>query len=199
MTPRVIIYARVSTAQQSHDSQLGSLREYCRRRGWPEPEVITDTISGSKFSRTGLDRLMGLVRAGKVNVVLSYKLDRLGRSLAHLVQIIHELQTHGVALVIPDQGIDTSSSNPASALQLNILGAIAQFEREITRERVLEGIKAAKARGVRMGRENITRKHLPAIRLLRDQGMAAKDIAAELGLGWSTVRKILARMSLDEA
>ncbi len=118
---KTIIYTRVSTDHQSHESQRESLLQYCQQRGWGSVEEITDTISGSKFTRTGLDRLMAGVRSGKIKVIVCFKLDRLGRSLAHLAQMISELKAHQVALVVPSQGIDTSNSNPAAQLQLNIL------------------------------------------------------------------------------
>jgi DNA invertase Pin-like site-specific DNA recombinase len=79
MKQTVVIYTRVSTDKQTTDSQLASLREYCARHNWRDVQVITDTISGSKISRKGLDALMKAVRAGKVDVVLCYNLDRLGR------------------------------------------------------------------------------------------------------------------------
>ena len=93
---KVIIYARVSTDKQTHDSQLCELRDYCKRRGWQDVREIVDTISGSKLSRAGLDDLMTMVRTGKVDIVVCYKLDRLGRSLAHLAQIIGELTANKV-------------------------------------------------------------------------------------------------------
>jgi DNA invertase Pin-like site-specific DNA recombinase len=85
MKQTVVIYTRVSTDKQTTDSQLASLREYCARHDWQDVQVIADTVSGSKISRKGLDQLMKAVRAGKVDVVLCYNLDRLGRSLSHLV------------------------------------------------------------------------------------------------------------------
>ena len=152
MKQTVVIYTRVSTDKQTTDSQLASLREYCARHDWQDVQVITDTISGSKISRKGLDQLMKAVRAGKVDVVLCYNLDRLGRSLSHLVQLLGEFAAHKVALIVPGQGINTSSSNPASALLLNMLGAIAQFEHSIIVERVNAGLAAARARGIKLGR-----------------------------------------------
>jgi predicted site-specific integrase-resolvase len=130
---KVRIYARVSTDKQTHDSQLQELRRYCEQRGWPNVQEVIDTASGAKSSRRGLDRLMAGVRRGKVDVVLCFKLDRLGRSLAHLAQLISEFQTHGVALVCPGQGIDTTQQNPAAQLQLGILCAVAEFEGESQR------------------------------------------------------------------
>ena len=101
---QTVIYCRVSTDAQNHGAQLAELRSYCADRKWTNVEEIVDTISGSTSSRKGLDRLMSLVRRGKVASVVCYKLDRLGRSLAHLVQVVTELNNHGVALVVPGAG-----------------------------------------------------------------------------------------------
>src|SRR5215469_7271502 len=95
---RVIIYGRISTAEQRHDSQIAEVQDYCARR-WGDNitmTVITDTASGARTSREGLDRLMHLVRRNKVDLVACFKLDRLGRSLPHLAQIISELDQHNV-------------------------------------------------------------------------------------------------------
>ena len=146
------IYLRVSTDKQTTDSQAVELREYVRRRGWDNVTEYSDVTSGAKFSRTGLDALMREVRRGRVDRLVAYKLDRIGRSLGHLVGLVSELQTHKCALVTVSEGIDTSETNPAAQLQLNILGAVCQFEREIIRERVQSGLKAAVARGQRLGR-----------------------------------------------
>jgi DNA invertase Pin-like site-specific DNA recombinase len=134
------------------------------RRGWHDVREFSDVSSGAKFSRTGLDGLMREVRKGRVDAVVAYKLDRLGRPLPHLAQLVGEMTTHRVALIVPAQGIDTSASNPASQLQLNILMAVAEFEREIIRERVNSGLRAARARGVRLGRPATLETHLPGVR-----------------------------------
>ncbi len=124
---------RVSTDDQRFDSQEQQLRDYCARRGWTDVQLFTDKTSGAKADRAGLDALMAAVRAGEVERVVVYKLDRLGRSLTHLALILDELQRHAVALVATSQGIDTSHDNPVGRLQLNVLMAVAQFEREIIR------------------------------------------------------------------
>jgi DNA invertase Pin-like site-specific DNA recombinase len=139
---RIAIYLRVSTDRQTTDSQAVELREYCLRRGWTNVIDYTDTASAAKFTRAGLDALMRDIRRGRIDAVVAYKLDRLGRSLPHLAQLIGEMTAHRVALIIPAQGIDTSASNPASQLQLNILMAVAEFERDIIRERVNSGLRA---------------------------------------------------------
>ena len=111
----------------------------------------TDTISGAKFTRTGLDRLMADVRKRRIDTILCTKLDRLGRSLPHLAQIIFELDGNGVALVCSSQPIDTSDENPAGRLIMHVLMAVAEFERSLIRERTRAGLKVARAKGVKLG------------------------------------------------
>ena len=192
MKQTVVIYTRVSTDKQTTDSQLASLREYAARQGWEDVQVITDTISGAKTSRKGLDTLMKTVRAGKIDVVLCYNLDRLGRSLSHLVQLLGEFAAQKVALIVPGQGINTSSSNPASALLLNMLGAIAQFEHSIIVERVKAGLAAAQARGVKLGRPVTLGVHRQDVARLYAKGHSGRAVAKELGIPSSSVFKIIA-------
>jgi DNA invertase Pin-like site-specific DNA recombinase len=132
-TKRIIIYGRVSTPEQRHDSQLVEVQDYCARR-WGDNitvTVITDTASGARTSREGLDRLMHLVRRNKVDVVACFKLDRLGRSLPRLAQVITEFDEHNVAIVATSQGIDTNQDSPAGRLQMHVLMAVAEFERSL--------------------------------------------------------------------
>jgi DNA invertase Pin-like site-specific DNA recombinase len=192
MRQTVVIYARVSTAMQTHDSQLTELREYCAFRKWSNVEEITDTVSGVKSSRKGLDHLMAAVRRGKVDIVVCYKLDRLGRSLAHLAAMIAEFTAHNVALVVPEQGIDTSGANSAARLQMNILCAVAEFEHEIIRERVNAGIARAKARGMRFGRPMTIDAHRDSVARLRAQGYTGRAIAKELSIPSSNVFRLIA-------
>lgn len=182
MKIKAIIYTRVSTDKQTTASQLRELREYAERQGWGEPEVIEDKASGGTFTRTGFDDLMNRVRKNRVNVVLAYKLDRLGRSLPHLATIIDEMLRHGVALVIPGQNIDTSNRNPAAKMQMHILMAVAEFEREIIRDRVNAGLAAAKAKGVKLGRPAKLHEHKADVARLAAEGMSGRKIAATLGI-----------------
>jgi DNA invertase Pin-like site-specific DNA recombinase len=96
--------------------------------------------------------MMDEVREGTVDVVVTWKIDRLARSLSHLAQLLAEFRTHNVALVCPSQGIDTTDTNPCAEFQINILAAVAQFERELIRERVNAGVTAARQRGIKLGR-----------------------------------------------
>jgi DNA invertase Pin-like site-specific DNA recombinase len=192
---KVAIYTRISTDKQTPESQLSELRAYCARRGWTNVEEITDVVSGAKSSREGLDRLMLAVRRGKVDVVVCFKLDRLGRSLAHLAQIIGEFAAHNVALVVPSQAIDTSASNSAARLQLNVLCAVAEFEREVIRERVNAGLAVAKAKGVRLGRPPAHDIQRAEVARLRSEGMSYRAISKQLGLPVSSVFELNARSS----
>jgi len=131
-------------------------------------------------------------------VVVCFKLDRLGRSLPHLAQLVAELAAHGVALVCTSQGIDTSNDNPAGRLQLGVLMAVAEFEREIIRERVNAGLRAAKARGARLGRPATNDVHADAVCRLAAEGKGVRAIARELGLPVASVHK-LARHVTREA
>lgn len=168
---RAAIYLRVSTSGQSVDSQ----RDACNgaASGYSEVEIFEDVISGASASRDGLDAMMAGVRRHRYQVVICYKLDRLGRSLAHLAQLVAEFDRHGVGLVAASQGIDTSRDNPVGRLQLNVLMAVAEFEREIIRDRTKEGLAAARARGVQLGRpKGISRRQQPKhalVRMMLDQ------------------------------
>jgi DNA invertase Pin-like site-specific DNA recombinase len=149
---KVAIYARVSSDEQTVSQQIDALRGDAQRHGWTVVEEISDTISGAAFSRTGLDRLMTLVRRKKIDLIVCHKLDRLGRSLPHLAQMIGGFEANGVALFIPGQGIDTRQDNPAGRLQLHILMAVADFERALISERTKLKLRALQAAGRHIGR-----------------------------------------------
>jgi putative DNA-invertase from lambdoid prophage Rac len=194
--PRVCCYVRVSTDDQNTDIQEAQLKEYCERRGWTRRVGwFTDHGSGAKRNRGALKVMMDEVREGTVDVVLTWKIDRLARSLNHLAQIIADCQTHKVALVCPSQGIDTTDSNPCAEFQINILAAVAQFERELIVERVNAGLAAAKQRGVKLGRPNKRSAHAHAISDLLKLGRKSSQIARELNLPYSTVTEIVRELS----
>lgn len=184
MSQQIAVYLRVSTDQQTHDSQRAELEDYCSRRGWTNVRWFIDTGSGAKQNRNGLNELMDQVRRGRLDILVAFKLDRLARSLAHLAQIVAELEVHRVALVCPSQGIDTTHSNPCAQFQLNILAAVAQFERELITERVNAGLRAAKQKGTKLGRPAKVKSD--EIRSLVIQGLGAAEIARRLGMPYST-------------
>jgi DNA invertase Pin-like site-specific DNA recombinase len=189
---RIAIYGRVSTDAQSHASQLREVRRYVKRR-WPKAEVTEylDKASGTRFSRAELDELMANVRKDRVDVVGVYKLDRLGRSLQHLAQLISEFERHGTALVATSQGIDTSSSNPAGRLQMHVLAAVAEFERSVIVERINAGLAAARDRGATLGRPRTLYNHRDAVAKLSRRGLSGRKIAVQLNIPAGSVFALL--------
>jgi putative DNA-invertase from lambdoid prophage Rac len=178
---RIAVYGRISTEAQSHASQLREVRAYVRRR-WRKAEVTEylDKASGARFSRSGFDVLMSEVRQSRVDALAVYKLDRLGRSLQHLAQLVGEFEAHGTALIATSQGIDTSETNPAGRLQMHVLAAVAEFERSVIRERINAGLAAARERGAQLGRPRKLHKHRAAVRKLMKRGISGRRIAAKL-------------------
>ena len=185
------VYVRVSTEGQRTASQELELKRYCRQRGWKDLTYYTDKISGVKASRPQLDQMMQDIRAGKVERLVVFKLDRLGRSLTHLALILDELNRLKIPLIASSQGIDTSDDNPAGRLQLGVLMAVAEFERGIIKERVNAGLAAAKARGVRLGRPSTINGRVVEIRKLKAKGLGLRAIARELKMPPSSVHKAL--------
>lgn len=181
------IYARVSTTDQSCALQLRELHEYAGRRGWTITGEYVDTgWSGAKASRPELDRLMQDASRRNFDVVLVYKLDRFGRSVLHLNQQLAALTSHGVRFVATSQALDTDQSNPTSRLLLQILASVAEFEREMIRERTLSGIQAAKAKGKTFGRPKRVFRRDEVVRLRDEGGMSWRAIARHVGVPVTT-------------
>src|SRR5712691_9957083 len=150
MNDEAAIYARVSTIDQEPENQLQELRRYVEARGWSAVEYVDRGVSGAKDRRPALDQLVTDARRRRFDVVVCWRLDRLGRNLKHLITLLEELQVLGVAFVSLAEGIDATT--PAGKLQMHILGAISEFERERIRERVLAGLQRARTQGKRLGR-----------------------------------------------
>src|SRR3954454_1284674 len=143
-------YARVSTLDQEPENQLAEIRSYIAARGWAAEEYVDRGVSGAKDRRPALDRLLVDARRRRVDVVVVWRLDRLGRNLRHLILLLEELQALGIAFVSLNEGIDATTR--AGKLQLHMLGAIAEFERARIAERVKAGLQRARAQGKRLGR-----------------------------------------------
>ena len=182
---RAAIYGRVSTLDQHVENQLTELRAHCDRRGWTVTEFVDRGVSGAKDRRPALDSLRAAVKNKELDVVVCWRLDRLGRNLRHLILLVDELQVRGVALVSLAEGIDATT--PAGKLQLHILGAIAQFERERIQERVKAGLRRVRAQGTILGRRRATvlPDGLPA-------GLTVRCAAATWGVSKSTAQRWLA-------
>lgn len=148
----VALYTRVSTDDQDCSAQLLELRAYCAQKKWLIAHEFTDTISGTKAERKGLDQLLELVRARAVDAVCVVKIDRMARSLAHFSILSGIFVKHDVAIVATTQGIDTSNANSCGRMQMNILAVIAEFERELISERTKAGLAVARAAGKILGK-----------------------------------------------
>jgi len=182
---RCAIYARVSTNDQSVDMQTRDLRKSADGRGFEVVKEYTDEgQSGAKNSRPALDRMLADAKAGKFEIILVWRLDRLGRSLAHLLRLLEDFKSWNVELVSFSEGLDFTTSSGRLFYQL--LGAFAEFERETIRERVRSGMRNAKARGVRLGRR-VVAVDIPEVRRLRAEGKSYQSISRTLGLSASTV------------
>ena len=182
---RAAIYARVSTLDQEPENQLRELRQYTQARGWTAREFV-DRLSGAIDTRPALDRLLGDARRRRFNVVLIWSLDRLGRSLRHLVALLDELRALNVSLVSLREGLDLST--PAGRLQWQIIAAISEFERERLRERVRAGLARVKAGGKPLGRPRVV---LTAAQVDSVKGLSVRQAARRLGLSRSTVHRCL--------
>jgi DNA invertase Pin-like site-specific DNA recombinase len=181
---KTALYYRVSTDDQTVQPQQQELRAYAQQRGWTVVAEFTDVVSGSKSSRVSLDLMMNRIRQRDFDLVMVVKLDRLARSLSHFAQLVGEFDKHGVALVCPGQGIDTSKSNPAGRLQMHVLAAVAEFERSLIVERTKAGLAAARARGVRLGKPSsrLPANHLEIARQwLSEEGSHLRELATRLG------------------
>jgi len=179
---RAALYARVSTAEQTAENQLLELRRYVEARSWAATEYVDEGVSGAKETRPALDLLLRHARRRNFDVLVVWKLDRLGRSLRHLILLLDELAALGIAFVSLNEGIDTST--PAGRLQLHILGAIAEFEREHIRERVKLGMARAKVQGKPVGRP---KKTVSNSALAACAGLSVREAAAKLGVSKSLV------------
>lgn len=176
------LYARVSTTDQNCEMQLRELREYCTRRKWDVAGEYVDTgWSGAKASRPELDRLMKDAAEHRFDAILVWKLDRFGRSVLNLSEALQKLRTWGIRFMATSQAIDTDQSNPTSQLLLHILAAVAEFEREMIKERVRAGMAAAKHRGKKLGRRKLVFDRRKAFELRRS-GASIRAIAKALGL-----------------
>ena len=179
----IVGYARVSTDEQNLDLQIDALNEAgCER-------IYEDKISGSKTERAGLDKALNSLR--KEDTLIVWKLDRLGRSLQHLISIIIEFNVSGIYFKSLKESLDTSSST--GKLIFHIFGALAEFERDIIRERTMAGLAAARARGRVGGRPKSlnSEKVRLAKTLMKDNTHSVRDVCMILGVSKATLYRYL--------
>ena len=186
---KAAIYCRISTLNhgQSVDLQLNDLRRLAEQRGFQIVKEYSDQgQSGAKNSRPALDAMLADARRGKFQTLLIWKLDRLGRSTSHLIQLLEEFKAWGIELVSFSEGLDFTTTS--GKLFFTLVSAFAEFERDCIRERVRAGLRNAKAKGTRLGRPRII-VDAAQIALLRRQGASWATIAKQLSVGEGTVRR----------
>lgn len=193
-TKRVALYLRVSTSNQNTANQLADLDRVATLRGWHTVEIYRDEgISGAKgrSDRPALDRMLKDAIRKRFDLVAVWSIDRLGRSLQHLIETVNELQAVGIDLYMHQQAIDTTT--PAGKLAFSIFGAFSEFERSLIRERVMSGLDRARKNGIKLGRPtNLTESVRNSIIELRGQQTPIRKIAAQLRVGTGTVYTVLA-------
>jgi DNA invertase Pin-like site-specific DNA recombinase len=188
---RVGLYARVSTNdQQTLPMQLRALREYAVRRGWTVALQIKEVGSGAT-QRQMREKLIEAARRREIDVVLVWRLDRWGRSVTDLLATLQELEHLGVGFVSLTEALDLTT--PAGRAMAGLLAVFAEFEREILRERVRAGLAHARANGKRLGRPLTAALQSGQVRKLRRSGLSKSQIARQLRIGRTSVRRILDR------
>jgi DNA invertase Pin-like site-specific DNA recombinase len=193
---RAAIYVRVSTSQQETDMQETELKEYCENRTWSCTVYRDRGQSGAKNDRPALTALLGDMRKRRFDVLIVWSLDRLARSLKQLLSIAEECKSVGVDLVSLKQNVDTTL--PAGRLTFMVLGAVAEFEREMLRERVKAGMAQAKRAGKRVGRPARRQFHssdIERMKALRAKGTSVRKLAAD----FETTQWMAARLTSSES
>ena len=186
---RAGLYARVSTNdQQTLPMQLRALRDYAARRGWAITKQIKEVGSGAS-QRTMREQLIDAARRREIDVVLVWRLDRWGRSVADLLATLQELEHLGVGFVSLTEALDLTT--PAGRAMAGLLAVFAEFEREVLRERVRAGLAHARQNGKRLGRPLTAALHADQIRKLRRASLSKSEIARRLNIGRTSVRRVL--------
>lgn len=181
------LYARVSTLDQHAGMQLEELRRFATKRFDEAIEYVDEGVSGIQRRRPALDRLLADARKRRFDVVLAWKFDRFARSLKHLIDALEEFRSLGIDFISLTEGIDTTT--PSGQLLFHVVGAVAQFERDLISEHVCAGLAHARAMGRRIGRPP-NAVDGEAVRRLRAEGKSLRAIAAILNTSLSAVRRI---------
>lgn len=187
---KALIYARVSTSHhnQNPQVQIEEMRRACKAREWAVTEEIVDHgYSGSTDNRPGLKRLMALVRAKEVDVIIVVKMDRLFRSLKHLVSTLEEFEKIGVKFVALKDNVDYST--PSGRFFVQILGSLGEFERSLLRERTMMGLEHARSKGAKFGRPRV--HDADEILRLQKSGMTYRQIQKATGAPMGTISRAI--------
>ena len=185
---RVAIYCRVSTEQQNTQLQLNELNTYVAQRGWEVFDIYEEKITGTNSNRPQLKRLFSDAKTSAFDIVLVWKLDRFARSLKDLLNLLETLEEQKIALVSVKDQIDLTT--PAGRLMVQMLGAFAEFEASLIRERVRAGLQNAKRNGKKLGRKKT--RNDGEIQNLRCEGISIRGIASRLGISKASVQRSIA-------
>ncbi len=191
MSKRVAFYHRVSTGEQTTENQRRELEQVAKRSGWDVVEIYEDAgISGAngREKRPAFDKLLKDASRREFDLVAAWSVDRLGRSLQHLVAFLGELHALKIDLYLHQQGIDTTT--PAGEAMFQMMGVFAQFERAMIQERVKSGLSRARAGGKRLGRPPVAARKRAEVLKLRRDGQSVRKIAQAVGLAPGTVQRI---------
>lgn len=187
--PNVVIYARVSTDEQNPDAQVRDLREYVNNRGWTNVKEYVDLgVSGAKDSRPKWNELWDAIQKGRVHVLVVHALDRIGRSLPHLVKVLSVIVERNITLVSYRENLDLSTAQ--GRMIAGLFSVLAEYELSMIRERTRAGMRAAKARGSKIGNQKRFFDTTKATEL-RDQGWGQIRIARQLGVGVGRVNQFV--------
>jgi DNA invertase Pin-like site-specific DNA recombinase len=190
---RVGAYLRVSTQHQSTDLQRVELESYIRARGWVDIKFYEDQATGTNGNRPGLKSLMSDVRNRKIDIVISWKMCRLFRSLKDLVSTLEEFRQLGVDYISYKDQLDMSS--PSGRLMTHLLGAFSEFEASLIKERVLAGLANAKRNGIKLGRPR--QIDLETVLEYRRSGLSLSEVAERLKVTKGAVSKTLSKHELN--
>lgn len=192
-TRRAALYHRVSTLDQNPTLARAELRASAKRLGFRIVLDVEETGSGAQNDRPGFKRVLEAARLGKLDALLVYKLDRAGRSALDLLANIRELvEVHGVRFVVTSQGLDLKPGGDAiSRLLITVLAAVAEFERDLIRDRTRLGLAAARKRGVRLGRRPAPGPPAAAVATRRAAGQSWSKIAQDLGCTIAKARRLV--------
>lgn len=178
--------------------QLRELREYCARRGFEiAAEYIDSGISGSKERRPQLDKLWAAAKRRKFDAVVVYRYDRFARSLRQLINALEEFRALGIEFVSLHEGVDTATPN--GRLIFGIFASIAEFERELIRDRVRSGIASARAKGKRIGRPAADPSLVSKVKAMIGRGQSMRQVGMALGISVATVHKYSGTVAMNQA
>ena len=193
MTKKVVIYARVSTLDQTVDNQLIELRDHCSKMGWEIVKEYTDEGLSGTLSRNKRPALNAMIKDGyrkKFDTVVCWDISRLGRSMKELILFLSDMKDRGIGICSVRQGFDTSTS--MGEIMFQFVGILSSWEREMIRERTLAGLERAKSEGKILGRRKVTNDTMTAkIIELRNDKKSIRHIASEVGVSRGTVSNVL--------